>query len=133
MRLKPKKPTPGILLGMSLSLALGAGFLTATQLASGQESPATQTVTVDVATGPQGPPGERGPAGPPGETGSQGERGPPGETGPKGEQGIQGEIGPPGPPGPPGATECRTGSTLSDLVINAPGGQVILTDVCIKD
>jgi Collagen triple helix repeat (20 copies) len=113
----------------------GAGFLAATALSQGAPE-ATQTVTVDVATGPQGPPGERGPAGPPGETGAQGERGPPGETGPKGEQGergIQGVPGPPGPQGPPGATTCRPGSTLSDLVINAPGGQVILTDVCIKD
>jgi Collagen triple helix repeat (20 copies) len=123
------------LLFLGLTMTAGAGFLAATALS--QEPPgATQTVTVDVATGPQGPPGETGPPGPPGETGPQGERGPPGETGPKGEQGergIQGEIGPPGPPGPPGATTCRTGSTLSDLVINAPGGQVILTDVCIKD
>jgi Collagen triple helix repeat (20 copies) len=113
-------------------MTAGAGFLAATALSQGAPE-ATQTVTVDVATGPQGPPGETGPAGPPGErgpTGPQGERGPPGETGPAGPKGEQG---PPGPQGPPGATTCRTGSTLSDLVINAPGGQVILTDVCIKD
>jgi Collagen triple helix repeat (20 copies) len=92
----------------------GAGFLAATALSQGAPE-ATQTVTVDVATGPQGPPGERGP---------------PGETGPPGPQG---EPGPIGPPGPPGATECREGSTLSDLVINAPGGQITLTNVCIED
>ena len=78
-------------------------------------------MTIDVATGPQGPPGPAG------------EDGIPGETGPQGEPGLPGEAGPIGPQGPPGATECRTGSTLSDLVINAPGGQVTLTDVCIKD
>lgn len=66
-------------------LAASAGVLTAVQVAQGQEPPtAGRTVTVNVATGEQGP------------------IGPPGETGPQGEQGIQGEIGPVGPQGPPG-------------------------------
>lgn len=109
-----------LLLFLGLTMVGSAGFLAATALS--QESPtATQTVTVDVATGPQGPRGEPGPIGPRGEPGPQGERGPPGPAGPI------------GPPGLPGATTCRPGSTLSDLVINAPGGQVTLTDVCIKD
>lgn len=112
MRLKPKKPTPGILLATSLSLALGAGFLTATQIAQGQE-PSGRTVTVDVATGPQGPPGEQGPIG---------------ETGLKGEQG---EIGPPGPQGPPGegggpCAGAPDGYSPGFLEINHPGGQVII-------
>lgn len=109
-----------LLLFLGLTMMAGAGFLAATALSQGEPA-ATQTVTVDVATGPQGPPGPKG---------EQGERGPIGEPGPQGERGPPG---PAGPPGPPGATTCRTGSTLSDLVINAPGGQVILTDVCIKD
>lgn len=50
-----------------------------------------------------------------------------------GEQGPPGPAGPAGPAGPPGATTCRTGSTLKDLQINAPGGQITLTDVCIQN
>ena len=108
--MKPKKPTPGILLATSLSLALGAGFLTATQIAQGQEPSSGRTVTVNVATGPEGP------------------AGPPGEAGPKGEQG---EIGPPGPQGPPGegGGPCAGAPpTYSPgfLEINHPGGQVII-------
>ena len=132
MRLKPKKPTPQILLATSLCLAVGAGFLTATQVASSQEPPASRTVTIDVATGPEGPPG------PPGETGSQGEQGIPGEIGPVGPKGDQGEIGlpgpkgdkgDPGPQGPPGegggpCDGAPPGFTAGILRINHPGGQV---------
>ena len=61
--------------------------------------------------GPKGDPGERGPAGergPKGDPGEQGERGPAGEQGPKGDpgergpEGPQGERGPAGPPGEQG-------------------------------
>ena len=124
-----KKPSKqSALLATSLGLAVGAGFLTATQVASGQEPTTGRTVTVDVATGPQGPPGEQGEIGPPGETGPQG------EAGPKGDQGEIGPIGPPGPKGDKGDPGIPgTGGTCSGappayepgfLVINHPGGQV---------
>lgn len=122
-----KKPSKqSALLATSLGLAVGAGFLTATQVASGQE-PGGRTVTVDVATGPQGEqgiPGEQGEKGDPGEIGPVG---PQGEPGPKGDQG---EIGPPGPEGPkgdPGGGPCAgspAGYEPGFLVINHPGGQV---------
>ena len=101
-----KKIPPGILLTSSLTLALGAGFLTATELASGEDAPA-RTVTIDVATGPPGPPGE---------------------TGPKGETGSAGPPGPAGPSGPPGegggpCSGAPTGYSPGVLVINHPGGQ----------
>ena len=57
------------------------------------------------AQGPQGLPGEPGPAGAQGEQGTQGEPGPQGEQGVQGEpgpQGLPGQPGPSGPPGPPG-------------------------------
>lgn len=116
MTWKPRKPTPQVLLVTSLGLALGAGYLTSTQLASSAADAPSRTVTIDVATGPQG---ERGP---PGETGPQGEQG---------EQGIQGEIGPPGPPGPPGEGGGPCGGAPDGylpglLVINHPGGQVTI-------
>lgn len=121
-----KKPSPQILLGLSLSLALGAGYLTATQLASsaGQAGPG-RTVTVDVATGPTGP------EGPPGEQGPTGETGPPGQQGPTGEQGPQGEQGPTGPEGPPGqgggpCGGAPDGWTPGFLQINQPGGHVTI-------
>lgn len=106
---------PLLLLTLGLTLALGAGYLTAVQIANGQESP-TQTVTIDVATGPQGPPGEAGLPGPPG------------ETGPRGETGSAGPSGPAGPPGPPGesggpCSGAPTGYSPGVLVINHPGGQ----------
>jgi hypothetical protein len=97
---------PILLLTLGLTLAGGAGFLGAVQLANAQEEP-TQTVTIDVATGPQGPPGETGP---------QGEAGPAGPTGPSG---------PPGPPGEGGGPcgGAPTGYSPGVLVINHPGGQ----------
>jgi hypothetical protein len=95
----------------SLLLAGGAGFLTAQAVS--QDGP-TKTVTIDVGTGETGPPG------PAGAKGEQGERGP---AGPKGDT---------GPQGPPGATRCPAGYTLTDVVINAPGGQNTLL-VCTKD
>lgn len=131
MRWKLRKPTPQILLVTSLGLAIGAGVLTATQLAASQTTADSRTVTINVATGPtgpQGPPGETGPKGEPGpkgEQGIQGEIGPKGEPGPKGDQG---EIGPPGPQGPPGDGGGPCGGAPPDwspgvLVINHPGGQ----------
>ena len=109
----------------SLGLALGAGFLTATQMASGQAEGPGRTVTVDVATGPEGPPG------PPGETGPQGEQGPPGVIGPEGPAGPIGPPGPEGPPGPPGQGGGPCGGAPEGwepgfLQINAPGGQVTI-------
>jgi Collagen triple helix repeat (20 copies) len=85
---------PIILLTVSLSLSLGAGFLAAT--AFSQESTPSRTVTVDVGTGPQGPAGPPGETGPKGDPGLPGGQGPPGETGPKGETGATGPQGPPG-------------------------------------
>jgi len=87
----------------SLALAGTAGFLTSQVFAAG--STPEITTTVDVGTGPQGPPGPKG------------------DTGPQG---------PPGPAGSPGAESCPTGFKSGLLVINHPGGQTtILT--CIKD
>ena len=92
-------------------LAAGSGYLASTALSQEPGAP-SRTVTIDVATGPQGEPG------------------PPG---PQGETGPQGEIGPPGPPGPPGGgNECSPGFTFGVLVINHPGGQV-RTELCIED
>ena len=115
MKLKPSNPT--VLLATSLSLALGAGYFTATALSQDDPPASTRTVTVDVATGPQGPPGETGPRGEKGEQGEQGEIGP---------------IGPVGPAGPPGTGECPPSYAFGDLVINHPGGQVTIF-TCIKD
>lgn len=122
MKWRPRKPTPQILLVTSLGLALGAGYLTATQIAQGQDPGDARTVTVDVGTGEQGP---VGPAGPPGETGP---RGATGATGARGPQGEQGETGPQGPPGEGGdiCTGAPAGYEPGFLQINAPGGQVII-------
>ena len=88
-------------------LAASAGVLTAVQVAQGQEPPGGRTVTVDVATGEQGPKGE------------QGERGPIGESGP---------VGPQGPPGTGGGPCAGAPPAYSPgfLEINHPGGQVII-------
>jgi len=105
---------------ISLALAGGAGFLTATSLSAGSQ--ASRTVTINIptgGTGPQGPQGEPGPPGPKGDTGATGATGP---TGPKGDT---------GPQGPAGIT-CPEGFSEGDLVINHPGGQVTLF-TCLKD
>lgn len=104
---------------LSLVMAGSAGFLVAAELGRGQGEP-TRTVTIDIATGPQGPPGPKGEKGDQGERGEQGERGP------------QGEVGPVGPPGPAGTSECPSGFSFGNLVLNAPGGQVTLF-TCLKD
>ena len=98
-------------------LAAGSGYAASMALSQTPQEP-TRTVTIDVATGPQGPPGETGP---------QGETGPPGETGP---QGLQG---PPGPPGPPGDFSCITGYEPGILVINHPGGQTSIYTCIINE
>ena len=67
----------------------------------------TRRTTSGQFVGPQGVPGETGPAGPqgvPGETGPAGPQGVSGETGPAGPQGLPGETGPTGPQGVPGET-----------------------------
>ncbi|XP_045152907.1 collagen alpha-1(XX) chain [Echinops telfairi] len=72
---------------------------------SQQESPGTQSRTVQ---GPVGPPGVKGEKGDHGLTGSQGPSGPQGHPGraglqgPKGMRGLEGTAGLPGPPGPRG-------------------------------
>lgn len=107
---------PALLLTLSLMMVAGAGFLAATALSQGAPEP-TRTVTIDVATGPQGPvgpPGERGPAGP------------------RGERGLQGEPGPIGPPGPAGDFSCLAGYSPGILTINHPGGQVNIY-TCLED
>jgi len=87
----------------ALLLAGSSGFLVAVALGAGSASDPT-TTTVNVATGPAGPPG------------------PQGETGPQG---------PPGPAAPPGGS-CPNGFSAGYLVINHPGGQVTLF-TCLKD
>jgi len=102
----------------SLLLAGASGFLTSQALSAGTQTP-TKTVTINVATGPQGPQGEPG------------VQGPKGETGPKGDVGPIGPIGPVGPQGPAGLA-CPTGYSEGDLVINHPGGQTTIF-TCLKD
>lgn len=93
-----------------LALVASGGYLASEALS--QTGEPTRTVTIDVATGAQGPPGATGPAGPKGDTGS---------------------AGPQGEPGPAGvASECPAGYSFGELIINHPGGQVtILT--CLKN
>lgn len=117
-----------MLITVGLLMAAGSGFLTATALSQGNEA-TTRTVTINVATGPVGPPGETGPKG---ERGQKGDIGPKGEKGEIGPQGAKGDIGPQGPKGEPGAVVCPTGFSSSNLVINHPGGQVTLY-VCVKE
>jgi|SRR5262245_13676074 len=83
-------------------LFLAAGGFAAAALTQAAPPAPTKTVTIDVATGPTGP---SGPAGPKGDT---------------------------GPEGPAGGTDCPNGFSFGDLVINHPGGQVIIF-TCIKD
>jgi hypothetical protein len=106
---------PVILMIIGLTMAAGAGYLGAVQLAQAQDEP-TQTVTIDVATGPPGETGPEGPAGPPG---PEGPPGPIGPTGPAGEGG-----------GPCGG--APTGYSPGVLVINHPGGQVRIW-TCIQN
>jgi len=102
-------------LAAALALAAGSGYLASVAL--GTSAQATRTVTINVAHGPAGPPGERGPAGP---------------TGPKGDQGPAGPKGDKGDQGPPGGQTCPDGFSLADVVINHPGGQTTLF-TCVKD
>lgn len=116
---RPKKPSPQILLGASLSLALAAGALTAVALSPAATSGPSRTVTIEIPTGPtgpEGPPGETGPTGPAGAQGPQGDQGPPGERGPTGAQGPPGSGGGPCDGAPPGYSP-------GILQINTPGGQ----------
>ena len=118
-----KKRTPYLFAALGLALAGASGFLVAT--AVGGQAPPARTVTVNVGTGQQGPPGPRGEQGPPGPRGEQGPRGPQGEQGPRGLQG------PPGPSGG-GGFDCPAGYEAGRLVINHPGGQTA-TWTCIAD
>lgn len=74
------------------------------------------------ATGPTGPQGVTGPTGP---TGSQG---PAGENGIAGPQGIQGPMGEQGPAGPAGANGRAATITVGNVIMGAPGSQVIITN-----
>lgn len=117
--MKLRKPTPGVLLAASLSLALGAGYLTSVALSPAASKAPSRTVTIDIPigpTGPEGPPGETGPTGPAGIQGPQGDRGPPGERGPTGPEGPPGSGGGPCGGAPPGYSP-------GILQINTPGGQ----------
>ena len=115
-----------LLLTVGLMAAAGSGYLTSIALSQNGSEP-LRTVTVDVGTGAQGPPGKPGP---PGEQGPPGAQGPTGEQGPIGEQGPPGErgpSGPPGPPGPPGGGPCEgapEGYAPGILQINGAGGHV---------
>jgi len=112
MRLPSK---PAVLLTAALISTSAGGFL-ASQAVFAQNPP-IKTVTITVANGPKGDPGPAGPAGPKGDTGP---------AGPKGDKGDQ------GPQGPPGGQTCPTGYTLTNVIINHPGGQVTLL-TCTKD
>lgn len=127
MRLKPRKPTPQILLLTSLSLAVVGGYLTAVAVAPGQGTAAERTITVNVATGPTGPAGEMGLQGDQGPKGDQGLKGDVGSTGAEGPIGPAGAVGPAGPPGPGGGGPCAgapDGFEPGIVVTNHPGGQV---------
>jgi len=78
--------------------------MTAAAIGVGKQAP-TKTVTVNVGTG---------------------------ATGPQGPQGLPGPPGPKGDPGTPGAESCPTGSTFSAVVLNHPGGQIVMY-TCVKD
>jgi len=111
-------------LAAALALAAGSGYLASVAL--GTSAQATRTITINVAHGPPGPPGEQGPPGP---------KGPPGERGPAGPQGVKGDPGAKGDKGdqgPPGGQTCPDGFSLADVVINHPGGQTTLF-TCVKD
>ena len=115
-----------ILIVTSVLTAAGAGVLTATAISGGKSaSQATKTVTINVATGPQGETGPAGPAGPKGATGEQGAKGDIGPIGPQGEQG------PPGTGG--GAESCPTGSTFGEAVFIQQGKGPTTLLTCIKD
>jgi len=105
-----------ILTGSAVLFVAAGGFGVAAVLGATNQTP-TKTVTIDVATGPEGP------IGPPG---------PKGDTGPAGEVGATGPKGDTGPQGPPGGVTCIAGFSEGLLVINHPGGQTTIF-TCIKD
>jgi hypothetical protein len=138
-----------VLAGVALVFAGTAGFFVAGATSTTQ----VRTTTINVATGPPGPQGKRGPpgpAGPAGARGPQGDTGPRGLEGPKGEtgpRGLQGEAGPKGEPGPagpkgdtgpqgpqgePGKTSCPSGFSPGVVVVNHPGGQTRIF-TCLED
>lgn len=117
-----KIPKPSsLLLISSIGLAATAGGLGAVAATGSSQQEPTQTVTINVGTGEQGPAGPPGPAGPVGETGKTGAPGPPGPVGPAGETGPQG----------PAGLECITGYAPGLVVFNAPGGQTTIY-ACLK-
>lgn len=111
---------------------VAAGVLAGFALSAGSVQEPTKTVTIDVATGPQGTPGPKGDQGERGPVGAAGAKGEKGERGEKGEKGEIGIAGPPGPKGDPGDFSCIKGYSPGILVLNAPGGQVRLY-TCLED
>jgi len=99
---------------LGASLTLAGGGLAGAALVTAQSGEPTKTITIDLQNGDPGPIGPAGPAGP------------------KGEQGPRGERGPAGPQGPPGGTTCPAGYTLTNVIINHPGGHDTLL-ACTKD
>src|SRR5215467_12525982 len=85
----------------ALALAGSAGYFVSVATSASTD---TRTVTIDVATGPQGPPGPKG------------------DTGPQG---------PPGPAAPPGGN-CPAGFSFAHVVFNAVGGHQEIF-ACLKD
>lgn len=102
-------PVYGLLTAGGLLLAGGSGYMTSEAVSAGN----TRTITVDVATGPAGDTGPRGPKGEIGDTGPAGPKGATGDTGPRGATGASGLA-------------CPDGFDEGLLVLNAPGGQVRL-------
>src|SRR5215510_8762450 len=107
---------------VSLGLFAAAGGFGTAAIFHDSAQPPTETVTINVPTGEQGPPGPQGIPGPKGDTGATGNTGPPGPTG---------ATGPAGPAGPSGSADCPTGFEAGLLVINHPGGHTT-TYTCIK-
>ena len=94
-----------LILAGGLAFTGTGGFLAATALSQTGDIP-TKTITVE-----NGQPGPVGPAGP---------------AGPKGERGEKGEPGDQGEPGEPGGSTCPDGFVFGRLIINHPGGQVVI-------
>ena len=104
-------PLLGLLGGLALTGA--GGYLASEALSAGQATEPTRTVTINVATGEQGPPGATGPAGP---------QGPPGATGPAGQPGPAGGVG-----------DCPAGYTFGQVVFIEKGEGPTTVLACIQD
>jgi len=110
-----KVPAAVLVVG-GLSLMGASGWLAAEALSQGEATAPTRTVTISVATGPEGEPG------PVGATGPAGPSGPPGATGP---------AGPPGPAG--GVGDCPAGFSFGEIVFVQQGVGPTTVLGCVKD